>query len=172
MRSAVGSRHRGTARCTVRTSEALEQRTVCEYLDLRRHLYCHVTNGGSRDVREAANLKKIGGRAGVPDLLVFEPRGSYHGLAIEMKRDARSAVSKEQRRWANDLNERGYLAVVCAGAREAIAAIDAYMRSEGGISDEATDSRKCAKEKPRTHGANPKNKQKSMKEVYHEGMAL
>ena len=47
--------------------------------------YCHVPNGGKRNAREAAKFKRMGVRAGIPDLLIFNPSGHYNGLAIELK---------------------------------------------------------------------------------------
>jgi hypothetical protein len=47
--------------------------------------YCHVPNGGNRNAREAAKFKRMGVRAGIPDLLIFNPSGPYNGLAIELK---------------------------------------------------------------------------------------
>ena len=42
-------------------------------------------NGGSRNIVEAANLKKQGVLAGVADLHLAIPNDNYHGLFIEMK---------------------------------------------------------------------------------------
>ena len=47
--------------------------------------YCHVPNGGKRNAREAAKFKRMGVKAGIPDLLIFNPSGEYNGLAIELK---------------------------------------------------------------------------------------
>ena len=56
-------------------SEAQEQAAVIQWCDIRRIPVFHVPNGGSRDKREAANLKRQGGRAGAPDLVVPVARG-------------------------------------------------------------------------------------------------
>ncbi len=35
--------------------------------------------------RAGARLKKKGVKSGVPDILIFEPKGRYNGIAIELK---------------------------------------------------------------------------------------
>ena len=72
-------------------SEATEQEQVmlwCSYIAIRHpelNLLYHVPNGGSRNEIEAANLKRQGVKAGVPDLALPVARKGYHGLYIEMK---------------------------------------------------------------------------------------
>jgi len=45
-----------------------------------------IPNGGKRDLREAANMKAQGVKAGVYDVFIPVPRGPWHGLFVEMKR--------------------------------------------------------------------------------------
>lgn len=63
---------------------------------------------------------------GFPDIVIYEPCGGYHGMAIEMKRKGGS-VRSEQKNVLKMMCERGYCAVVCYGADEAIDALDKYM---------------------------------------------
>lgn len=87
-----------------------------------------VPNGGNRNPREAANLKKEGVLAGVPDLVVAEPRGRFHGLYIEMKRaDGKGATSKAQKDVMARLVERGYAVSVCHGQDEAWERLNDYL---------------------------------------------
>lgn len=113
-------------------SEADEQRAVVEWCDLRKVPVFHIPNGGFRNGREAANLKRQGVRAGVPDLCVPVARGGYHSLYIEMKA-GRGRVSDRQREWLRLLRDQGMCAYVCYGASNAIALIDEYLngRIEG-----------------------------------------
>lgn len=108
-------------------SEALEQRTVVEWCELRRVPYFHVPNGGSRNKAEAANLKRQGVRPGVPDLCVPVARCGYHGLFIEMKAKTGGRVSGYQAKWIQLLREQGYAAYVCEGADSAIRLLELYM---------------------------------------------
>ena len=119
----------------VTTSEAEEQMAVIKWAELMSHkhpclkfLY-HTPNGGSRNIAEAANLKRMGVKAGVPDLCLPYPNGKYHGLYIEMKTDnGRSTAA--QREYIDFLTEQGYKATVCHGACEAIDTIWRYVNNE------------------------------------------
>lgn len=89
-----------------------------------------IPNGGSRDIREARNLKRQGVKAGVPDLCLPVPKGRYHGLYIEMK-VGKNKPSAKQFEWLNALSANGYAVALCYGAREARENIQTYL--EGGF---------------------------------------
>jgi hypothetical protein len=61
----------------------------------------------------------MGTIAGVPDLCIPIPSGSYHGLYIELKRQKGGKVSSEQSDWLAFLREKGYYAQVAKGFDEA-----------------------------------------------------
>jgi len=84
-------------------------------------------NGGLRHKATAGQLKAEGVRSGIPDLFLDAPRGPYHGLRIELKKDKKSYPSKTQKVWLKNLNERGYYADVCRGSAEVIETIIAYL---------------------------------------------
>ncbi len=107
-------------------SEAAEQRTVIEWCDWRHVPVYHIPNGGSRDPREARNLKRQGVRPGVPDLCIPVARPPYHGLYIELKA-GKNRPTEAQKKWIEFLRFNGYRAVVCYGAAEAIAEIERYI---------------------------------------------
>jgi hypothetical protein len=77
--------------------ERVLQTALVEHLRLRGWdgvLWLHVPNGGSRDIREAANLKRMGALAGASDLLLFRSGACPHcgsarleGFALELKSD-------------------------------------------------------------------------------------
>lgn len=85
-----------------------------------------IPNGGKRDPRTAAVLKKSGLTPGIFDLFLPYPAHDYHGLYIEMKH-GRNKVTPEQARFCAYANDAGYHAVVCYGAAEAIQAIEDYL---------------------------------------------
>lgn len=97
----------------------------------------HSPNGGARSGREGENFKRMGTKAGFPDLFLFIPCGGYHGLFIELKRPkgrtkdgkTRQAgkVSDLQQVMIDRLNAQGYKAVVAYGANGAIDEIKAYL---------------------------------------------
>jgi len=85
-----------------------------------------IPNGGKRDPRVAAQMKREGVLPGAPDLFVAEPRGDWHGLFIEMKRsDGRT--SKEQNDVISKLKQRSYEVAVCKGADAAYGAFLSYV---------------------------------------------
>ena len=99
------------------------QRVVAKYLDRMGWLWCHVPNGGSRRRIEAAILKGLGVKRGVPDILIFErwssEKGTGHGVAIELK-SARGRVREEQNDWLIALAARGWQSRVCRTLDEVI----------------------------------------------------
>jgi hypothetical protein len=85
-------------------TEYQECSDFARYLDRRGFLYTHVPLGGARDPKEAARLKAIGTKRGVPDFLI--ERGG--------------TVSLQQKAWIEALSAIGWIAFVARGAREAI----------------------------------------------------
>jgi REP element-mobilizing transposase RayT len=73
--------------------------------------------------------KKSGYKKGFPDLFIYEPRGEFNGLAIELK-VGKNRATKEQLWWRNELNERGYVAEICTGIDEALEVINRYLKNK------------------------------------------
>lgn len=86
----------------------------------------HIPNGGSRNVIEAANLKRQGVKAGVPDICLPVPSSGNHGLYIEMKYGNNKPTEK-QKAWLSALNRQGYAVAVCYSWEQAQAAICQYL---------------------------------------------
>lgn len=113
--------------------ESAEQETVIRWAEYAEGKYpelkllYHIPNGGSRNVKEAANLKRQGVKAGVPDLCLPATKGKYAGLYIEMKAGNNKPTQK-QLEWLEMLKRQGYAAVVCRGADEAIKTIESYLK--------------------------------------------
>lgn len=114
----------------MKQQEAIEQCTVINYCDMRGFPVFHIPNGGSRNKLEAANLKKQGVRAGVPDLFFPVARWGYHGLFIEMKA-GRNKATQAQNKWITLLEKNGYIARVCHGFDGAGDLIDWYFDELG-----------------------------------------
>lgn len=79
-----------------------------------RLLLHHSPNGGRRDVREAARFKRMGVRAGFPDLILLLPNEEYNYLAIELKTD-NGKQSDGQKKMAVIMEGNGgkYIVVRC-----------------------------------------------------------
>lgn len=71
----------------------------------------HPANGEYRTKATAGRLKKMGVRAGIPDLLLFLPMGKYHGMAMELK-VGKNQPSPTQREWLARLERAGYYTTV------------------------------------------------------------
>lgn len=89
----------------------------------------HIPNGGKRDAREGARFKRMGVKAGVPDLFLPVPRGKYHGLFIELKAEG-GKVTEHQKEWLKNLAASGYAACVCFGFDEARRDIMNYLEEK------------------------------------------
>lgn len=117
-------------------SEAQEQVTLFQWAHISSakwpelSLMHAIPNGGSRDAREAHNLKLQGVLAGVPDICLPCARGGFHGLYIELKRKQGGRVSDAQGWMIKSLREQGYCAEVCNGWEEAAKLIVKYMEGK------------------------------------------
>lgn len=45
----------------------------------------HIPNEGKRTPFERYKFSILGGVSGMPDIMIFDPRGNYSGLALELK---------------------------------------------------------------------------------------
>ena len=113
------------AREQARLVAALRRRwSVIENL-AQRPVVFHVPNGGSRDAREASNLKVQGVLAGIPDLFIMMPMGEV--IIIEMKaKDGK--VSDSQINLQKHFNALGHEVIVAHSAEEALAALRRRVR--------------------------------------------
>jgi len=83
-----------------------------------RDFLLHVPNGGKRNKREAARMKRMGVRAGVHDYFLPVARGMYHGLWIELKPDVKGyypSVTEDQRKWRQKMRDQQYAAYIIKG---------------------------------------------------------
>ena len=104
------------------------QKAVCKYLDLKNVLYCGSMGGQYQKFHSQRNKAKATGyKRGFPDLFIYEPRGSYHGLAIELK-VGYNKPTLEQLTWLNKLTERGYLAMTSNELDQTIEIINQYLK--------------------------------------------
>lgn len=82
--------------------------------------------GKRRYSPEAQRLKAEGLKPGVPDVALPVPRGSYHGMYIEMKFD-KNKTTKHQDEWLFGLQSMGYYVCVPYGFVEAKNEIIKYL---------------------------------------------
>jgi len=103
----------------------------------------HTPNGGARNVVVAGQLKAMGVKRGVPDLLlplvcwiykddagvVGGVKHVRNGLAVEMKSDT-GALTPEQKEWFAHLTAQGWVCTVARSAEEAITALASYLAGD------------------------------------------
>lgn len=90
--------------------------------------------GGMNMAKWGAIRKLEGGAKGFPDIEVLVPVGKYHGLFVEMKREAQFKISSEQKDWGRLLTKYGYAFVFAFGVDEAMELTKLYFKNELGIS--------------------------------------
>ena len=112
--------------------EAREQQTLFEWAEMMSYLkpelrlMYHIPNGGSRNEREAANLKRQGVKPGVPDVCLPVARGDKHGLYIEMKAKGNKPTEKQEQ-WLSALSKQNYATAVCYSWEDAVEVITKYL---------------------------------------------
>ena len=119
------------------------QVALVQHLRLRAKpsaLWFAVPNGGSRDVREAANLKRAGTLAGVSDLLLFREgecpqcrSTRLEGFALELKADGGRATDSQLDFQAR-FNECGGHSAVCDDIDRALAVLESWQLLRGRAS--------------------------------------
>lgn len=121
-------------------SEALEHSMLCSYM---RTNYPHVVflsdaSGIKMTMGQAIKWKGMRSGNGIPDLIILQPRGIYHGLMIELKKTGEKIVKKdgtyksdhlkEQADVLSKLDAQGYYATFALGYEEAKKIIIEYMK--------------------------------------------
>lgn len=127
------------------SSEAFHQRELARYLRNHRTdspLFTAPCNGIESSAKAKRKAKDMGMENGVPDLVFFEPRAHYLGLAIELKRPKGGSVSTTQQQWIRRLRERGWDASVEYGARRALRRIRNYLNLPRVLAPEVTDTQR------------------------------
>lgn len=106
-------------------TEAEEQSRLVQLLRRKGVVVFAVPNGGRRNPREAVALRRQGVQAGIPDLVLPGPDARWRCLAIEMKRRQGGRVSEEQEACHRLLRACGWQVLVCHGADDALAQLQA-----------------------------------------------
>lgn len=95
-------------------------------------------SGVPLSMKQAKTAKMLRSHRGFPDFILIEPRGGYHGLFIEIKREGtklrwrdgtwRDEHIAEQAEMIDLLLSRGYMAGFGIGLDECIKIVDEYMK--------------------------------------------
>ncbi len=94
------------------------------------HIVSH--SAGRRRGKGIGWAKQQGLRKGIPDIHIPIPRGNFHGLWIELKREdeKEAEVSEAQKAWLAFLNLHGHCARVCYGCDSAMETVKRYMNGK------------------------------------------
>jgi len=103
------------------------QISVATYLDLLNITWCHVANERKTSQKTGRRLKNKGVKSGVPDCVIFEPKGTYNGLALELKIKP-NKTTYNQKEWLKKLSDNKWMAEVAYNFDEAKIVIDNYLR--------------------------------------------
>jgi hypothetical protein len=112
----------------MRNEEALIQEAVINYINAKypRLLYCASAGGVRTSMKQAVKMKKTGYVKGFPDIFIYNAKGTFFGLAIEMK-TSKGVMSQHQKDWQYKLITNNYYACTCKSFDEAKKVIDDYM---------------------------------------------
>ena len=115
-------------------SEHTEQAAVVEYIQRKypNALFWSTPNGammggGRLGALRMNSLKREGLLPGVSDLTIFEPRGKYSAMFLEMKRTKGGVASDNQMWFLREVEKRGAFGVIAYGYDEAVNAVDMYL---------------------------------------------
>lgn len=100
-------------------------------------LWFHAPNEAKRTKFEQFLVKIMGVKKGVSDFIFLEPRGKYHGLAIEMKNKGVRVYKKNnecyfptQEKFLKMCRNRGYKAEFAVGSEEAEKILIDYLNEK------------------------------------------
>ena len=130
-------------------SESSLQANVVRYIKYKYNKVKYCASLGGQYQPYMSQRKKLisnGYVKGFPDIFLYEARGTYFGLAIEIK-TIKGVATKEQKQWIVDLNSKGYKASVQKGWDNIINEIDKYMSLPQLIISNEKDKQKATKDK-------------------------
>jgi hypothetical protein len=125
-------------------SEKSLHRAVCDYIRMAypRILFNSDLAGATKlTMGQAVAMKALRSGRGWPDILIAEPRGDYHALFIELKKEGEKLYKKdgvtpvsdhiaEQIAMLDKLKEKGYKAMFGIGWDSTKSIIDFYLKGK------------------------------------------
>ena len=115
--------------------ERADMIALFDYIELKYpdewHTSFHIPNEGKRNPVEGQLLKRMGLKAGAPDMLMLVARKGYYGLAVEHKAKQKNGIfgkpTQKQLACLTNISAQGYFTKVTYGLDDAIATIDWYL---------------------------------------------
>lgn len=122
------SKPRNEAAEQARLIKWASRKAVRDLMPALRWLF-HVPNGGKRDSFTGGQMKAMGVKPGVPDLLLPVRSGACPGLVIEMKNpDGSGRASDEQLEWLAHFTEQEWATAICNTAEHARQVLCEYLQ--------------------------------------------
>lgn len=116
----------------MRHNEEHLQESCVRWFDLQypplKPLLHHSPNGGRRDVIEAARFKRMGTRAGFPDLILLLPTEYGHYLAMELKSET-GHQTESQRKMEKAITDTGGRYEIVRSVVEFIKIVDNWVNN-------------------------------------------
>lgn len=111
-----------------RLSEYAIQADFIRYLELMHPdiLYTISPAGFVMSAGMAMKMMRMGYRKGTPDVMIFEPRGKWHGLFIEFKAPG-GKTSESQELFLQLARERNYHTAICFSTAAAVEQLEEYL---------------------------------------------
>lgn len=119
--------------------ERHEQKALVTWLNYHpvlREFFCKNDNEGKRSPLQGYNLKRLGLRPGVSDILIYYPTKTYHGLWLEVKRNKKYSASERsanswiaQEKFIETVKSVGFAGHFCYGWLEGKIIIENYLNS-------------------------------------------
>ena len=112
-------------------SEDKLQSAVVKYIQYKYPNVKYCSSIAGAYISSPAQRRKIvrnGYVRGKNDLDIYEARGGYFALMLELKEKA--YPTKAQKEWIDAMNERGYCALITRGLDETLSVINEYLSKE------------------------------------------
>jgi hypothetical protein len=116
---------------------------LCRYVAYKypKALFHSDMSGVRLTKKQAGHAKRMRKKRGHPDWILYEPRGGFVGLMIEIKPEQetiwkldgslrKSEHLAEQAEYGKDLRMRGWCFMFAVGLDEAIRKVDSYMKGK------------------------------------------
>lgn len=127
--------------------ESKLQTFLSDYIRLKHPntlFFCDTAAGMRTSIGVALLIKRWRSSNGFPDMYIFEPRGSYHMLQLELKSDDADLYKKDGTLRKTEhletqyemhilMKQRGFMAMFVKGRNHAVAVIEWYMAGAEGL---------------------------------------
>jgi hypothetical protein len=94
----------------MRSTEHHLQTWFAMWLRSKGILFCASMAGVKVSMGTQIKMKRAGYQAGHPDIMIYEPRGQYHGMAVELKFKNKAQLNQVE--WQRALLNKGYYSII------------------------------------------------------------